>query len=199
MLTDPIANSGLNSARASQTPGPTAPSSPEYDSDESRDGKLYCVCRRPDDHRLMIECVGCKDWYHPPCMDILESDVRSGLVDTFVCPDCRTPERFTTYRRMCRYYNINQSCRIPARVGDDPPSKYCSDEHRLAFFRALQTMMRKDDKPSMGGALSAQEFGALLKAAPTAAQFHALGQKPRLPVKEGADPSKLTLLGLRMV
>lgn len=154
---------------------------------------MYCICRRPDDHRLMIECVHCKDWYHPTCMDIAESDVRSGLVDTFVCTKCKTEERFTTFRRICRNYNIDQSCRMPARVSDDPPSKYCSDEHRDAFWKYVHSLVRNDDEPSKGGALNRSEVAALLEAAPTAAQFHALGSKPRVPVPEGADPSRLKL------
>jgi hypothetical protein len=38
--------------------------------------------------------------------------------------------------------------------------------------------------------LSQGEVGWLLSQGLTAAEIHALGAKPRLPVKEGADPSK---------
>ena len=31
---------------------------------------VFCVCRMPDDGRLMIECSTCKKWYHNNCVHI---------------------------------------------------------------------------------------------------------------------------------
>lgn len=55
----------------------------------------------------------------------------------------------------------------------------------------VKSLVRADDRPSMGGALNQEEVGQLLQACQTAEKFHALGKKPRLPVPEGRDPSKL--------
>jgi COMPASS component SPP1 len=103
---------------------------------------------------------------------------------------------------MCRYYNVGhflgtRECRKAARVSDDPPSKYCSDEHKEAWFKFFVSRLRQDDEPSKGGALNVDEFKMLAAACMTEdgkldiERFHALGKKPRLPKKEGADPGKL--------
>lgn len=51
-------------------------------------------------------------------------------------------------------------------------------------------IVRSDDEDSRGGALSRGEIGWLLRNVTTATDVYALGSKPRLPIKEGADPSK---------
>lgn len=159
---------------------------------ESNDGGEYCICRGPDDHRMMVYCDGgCEDWYHCSCVGIDEDDAKE-LLDRFICPKChKEGVLFTTWKRMCRCNNVPTSkCRRAARVTLDPPSKYCSEECAYAFWEFVASLVRKDDAPSLGGALNFKEVGQLLKEATTAEEFHKLGQKPRLPVKEGADPSK---------
>lgn len=163
---------------------------------ESNDGGEYCICRGPDDHRMMVYCDGgCEDWYHCSCVGIDEDDAKE-LLDRFICPKChKEGELFTTWKRMCRCNNVPTiQCRKAARVAMDPPSKYCSDECAYLFWKFVSSMVRKDDAPSIGGALNFKEVGQLLKEAPTAEEFHKLGQKPRLPVKEGADPSMIAAL-----
>ena len=98
---------------------------------------------------------------------------------------------------MCRFGNVGKflrdpnTCRKAARVSNDPPSKYCSDEHKQAFWEfALKHLARQNNEPSRGGRLSADEVGWLLSQGLTVTELHALGSKPKLPVKEGADPSK---------
>lgn len=187
-----------SSARASQTPVPTA--APEVlsgdESDTStRSGTLYCICRKPDDHSLMIECAGCEGWFHPRCMKIADEDVRDLLVDRFVCNVCTTPEFRTNFKRICRLYNIDQGCRRPARVNDNPPhqpSKYCSEDHKTTFWANIWNMLREDNEPSKGGALSRGEVTALLMACPNYEAFNALGSKPKLSDVD-RDPGKLSL------
>ena len=138
---------------------------------------------------MMVYCEGgCEDWYHCSCVGINEEDAKE-LLDRFICPKCKTDTLFTTWKRMCRYYNVAQ-CRKAARVTDDPPSKYCSDEHKTLFWLHVKGLLRQDDEPSMGGALNIYEVGSILKQCKTAAEIHALGKKPRLPKKEGADPGE---------
>lgn len=50
-------NLHLISSLASASP-PLPPSPPPV---------LYCVCRRPDDGSLMIECATCENWFHLHC------------------------------------------------------------------------------------------------------------------------------------
>jgi COMPASS component SPP1 len=167
------------------------------DSDsESNDGGEYCICRGPDDHRMMVYCDGgCEDWYHCSCVGIDEDDAKE-LLDRFICPKChKEGVLFTTWKRMCRCNNVPTiKCRRAARVAMEPPSKYCSDECAHLFWKYVESLIRKDDAPSIGGALNHKEVSQLLAAAPTPEEFHKLGQKPRLPVKEGADPSMTAVL-----
>jgi COMPASS component SPP1 len=163
---------------------------------ESNDGGEYCICRGPDDHRMMVYCDGgCEDWYHCSCVGIDEDDAKE-LLDRFICPKChKEGELFTTWKRMCRCNNVPTIlCRKAAGVTLDPPSKYCSTEHAVLFWKFIASQVRTDDAPSIGGALNFKEVGQLLAEAPTAEEFHKLGQKPRLPVKEGADPSMISTL-----
>jgi COMPASS component SPP1 len=166
--------------------------------DESNDGGEYCTCRGPDDHRMMVYCDGgCNDWYHCSCVGIEEADAKE-LLDRFICPKCKTDTLFTTWKRFCRYGNVGKFtkdpnlCRKAARVSDDPPSKYCSDAHKDMFWVWVRDhLARKDDEPAVpGGRLSVGEVGWILKQCKTIEEIQALGKKPKLPINEGADPSK---------
>lgn len=59
----------------------------EMDMDEEEDddeGKIFCVCRRPDNHTWMIGCDGgCEDWFHGKCMNINQID--ADLIDKYIC------------------------------------------------------------------------------------------------------------------
>ncbi|KAF8864628.1 hypothetical protein BDZ45DRAFT_669394 [Acephala macrosclerotiorum] len=161
---------------------------PSASDSESNDGGEYCVCRGPDDHRMMVFCDGgCEDWYHCSCVSVDEEDAKE-LLDRFICPKCKTAEKYTTWKRMCRYYNVDKTHRKAARVNDN--SKYCSDKCNNDFWAYVASRVRKDDAPSMGGALNTKEVSMIMGSIKTAANFHALGKKPRLPVKEGANPNR---------
>lgn len=182
-------------AAKSASPKPT-PSNFTASDSESNDGGEYCICRGPDDHRMMVNCEGgCNEWYHCSCIGMDVEDAKE-LLDRYICPKCKSTELFTTWKRMCRYNNVGvhlklaKPCRKAARVTDEPPSKYCSDEHRLAFMEFIRDhLARQDDAPSMGGRLNVQEVGEILAHAKNNGELQSLGQKPRLPIPEGADPS----------
>lgn len=166
------------------------------------DDALYCICKKPDDHRLMLACEGgCEDWYHCSCMKIAEVDVdedRNGLLDRFICPLCTVNDgpnsKVTTWKPMCRYHNVG-GCRKAARVTDDPPSKYCSDEHKLKFWEYIRDKMaRQDSAPSKGGRLNVNEIGSVIEHGKTYSGIQALGKKPRLPVPHDHDQCKFTCL-----
>jgi COMPASS component SPP1 len=168
--------------------------------ESSDNGGEYCICRGPDDHRMMVCCEGgCEEWYHCECVNINVADAKE-LLDVYICPKCQTEEKFTTWKRMCRYFNVGKHqgfiapCRKAARVNTDPPSKYCSNECKKLFWEFVKSQVRDDDEPSRGGALSQKEVGFILKQTKDAEEIHALGAKPRLPKKEDNNPGKRSSL-----
>lgn len=36
--------------------------------------KTYCICKLPEDGRLMITCDKCVDWFHIDCVKLEESE-----------------------------------------------------------------------------------------------------------------------------
>ena len=84
-------------SRASVTPAPkqrkqgsvtparssSVANGPEGESDED-DNEIYCICRKPDDHTLMIGCDGpCEDWYHVRCVGM--DAAKSKLIQKWYC------------------------------------------------------------------------------------------------------------------
>ncbi|KAG6778471.1 hypothetical protein POTOM_014806 [Populus tomentosa] len=52
---------------------------------------VYCKCEmpyNPDD--LMVQCEGCKDWYHPACVDMTIEEAKK--LDHFVCSECASDD-----------------------------------------------------------------------------------------------------------
>ncbi|XP_010913440.1 chromatin remodeling protein EBS isoform X1 [Elaeis guineensis] len=52
---------------------------------------VYCKCEmpyNPDD--LMVQCEGCKDWFHPSCMGM--SIEQAKKLDHFLCSDCNSED-----------------------------------------------------------------------------------------------------------
>jgi hypothetical protein len=132
------ATSPASSRAASEAASPS-PSAADTPGSSNDDGEVFCICRRGDNHTWMIACDGeCEEWYHGKCVNIRERD--GDLIDKYICPRCTQPDRITTWKRMCR----RQDCRKPARVFDDPPSKYCSKECGRMFF--VELLRRGDPK-----------------------------------------------------
>ncbi|CAA6670039.1 unnamed protein product [Spirodela intermedia] len=53
---------------------------------------VYCKCEmpyNPDD--LMVQCEGCKDWFHPSCMGMTIEEAKK--LEHFVCADCATKDK----------------------------------------------------------------------------------------------------------
>ncbi|OVA13119.1 ARID/BRIGHT DNA-binding domain [Macleaya cordata] len=48
---------------------------------------LYCICRKPYDHRAMIACDWCEEWYHFDCVNI-----HGPAPKTYLCPACKPLE-----------------------------------------------------------------------------------------------------------
>ncbi|WZY69185.1 hypothetical protein YC2023_001425 [Brassica napus] len=52
---------------------------------------VYCKCEmpyNPDD--LMVQCEGCKDWYHPGCVGMTIEEAKK--LDHFVCAECSSDD-----------------------------------------------------------------------------------------------------------
>ena len=48
------------------------------------DTEAYCICRKPDDHTLMIGCDGpCEDWFHVRCVSM--DSVKAKLISKWYC------------------------------------------------------------------------------------------------------------------
>lgn len=219
--------------KGSQAGTPAAESSPAPDhssqvhptddeGDSSEDNSLYCICRKPDNHRWMIGCDGgCDDWFHGSCVNMVQAD--EDLVDRFICPLCEEKGRGqTTWKPMCR----RDGCRKPARTTKGKESKYCSDEcgtlfmseqvQRTAGAKALKKKGAKkksgkngegptsddEDEPTpLGGVLRAKDLKALIDQTKDIQAFKNLGSgvlsPPRTasPTKgsfDGADDPALT-------
>lgn len=144
------------------SPAPAAKEEEILDDEEvDDDPDLFCICRKPDDHKWMIACDGgCEDWFHGRCVEMNERD--GNLIDKYICkqrgfwlsdhctkshptgPNCeKRGIGPTTWKAMCRL----ASCRNPARVTGLPPSKYCSDEHGEEFM-ASRAMAKDTNRSS---------------------------------------------------
>jgi hypothetical protein len=174
-------------ATAKDDKGKGKSAEPEQDDEgsegaSSNDGGEYCICRGPDDHRPMIACDNCDEWYHCSCVGVKEGDVL--LIDKYICEKCHIPgTHFTTWKPMCRL----AGCRKPCDLTRDPPSKYCSPEHKTKFWEEAVKRAPDGPSPSRGGALTKDELKALLnKTKGDVKAFHALGQKPTLPTPPDA-------------
>ncbi|CAI4211193.1 unnamed protein product [Parascedosporium putredinis] len=130
-------------------------------SEVESDNGPYCICRGPDDHRWMICCEKCEDWFHGQCVD-LDKDIGETLVERFICPNC-TDGRLcvTRYKRMCSL----EGCKKPARIyGVKDTSVFCSDEHGHQWWeRMVSSLPRKNGStPSSADTLTQEDFMALL-------------------------------------
>ncbi|KAK6331088.1 hypothetical protein TWF696_003164 [Orbilia brochopaga] len=136
---------------------------------------VYCICRRPDTGKWMIGCDGCDDWFHGECVQLRPAD--EDLVDQYFCPNCQSKGfGITTWKRKCRL----PSCHSPAAVASNPPSKYCSPEHGLEFFRSQQYLTEYGTK----------ELAAVLSAVNDANGFRNLGNSVSVP-RSAAERVKL--------
>ncbi|KAL7800094.1 hypothetical protein V8C37DRAFT_364058 [Trichoderma ceciliae] len=128
------------------------------DEDDESDNGPYCICRGPDDHRWMICCERCEDWFHGECVHI-GKDVGESLIEKFICPNCATDDLVTIYKKTCTL----GSCRKAARLTHTPPSVFCSDEHAQTWWeRMLARLPKARAKAALSDELSQEEFMALL-------------------------------------
>jgi COMPASS component SPP1 len=127
--------------------------------DESDNGP-YCICRGPDDHRWMICCENCEDWFHGECIHI-DKDIGESLIEKFICPNCTKGSLTTLYKKTCGF----GSCRKPARLagGTGEHSVFCSDEHAGMWWeRMVGRLPKSRSKAGLSDQLTQDELMALL-------------------------------------
>lgn len=223
----PKSASNRGGKKGSQAGTPAAESSPAPDNssqihpsdDEgssSEDNTLYCICKKPDNHKWMIGCDGgCDDWFHGSCVNMNQTD--EDLVDKFICPLCEEKGRGqTTWKPMCR----RDGCRKPARLTKGKESKYCSDECGVTFFAEQlqrtagakdinsakkrskkrtgkngEEVASDDEEPTpLGGVLRAKDLKALVEQTKDIQAFKNLGSGVLSP-PQTASPTKMTFDG----
>ena len=190
---------GTPALQSSPAPEDTTYGHEEDDGDSSEDHNLYCICKKPDNHKWMIGCDGgCDDWFHGDCVNMKQAD--ENLVDKFICPQCEEAGKGnTTWKPMCR----REGCRKPARLAKDHESKYCSDECGVLFMqeqlqrtagakgangtkdkpKKKKKVVRPEDEgrdeeeepTPLGGVLRAKDLKALVDASPNIQAFRNLG------------------------
>ena len=80
-----------NRKQGSETPARSSSvlNGEEDDEDATDDGELFCICRKPDDHTLMIACDGpCEGWFHGRCVDMAAEKTK--LISKWYCESPRT-------------------------------------------------------------------------------------------------------------
>ncbi|KAH0437493.1 PHD-finger domain-containing protein [Colletotrichum camelliae] len=103
--------------------------------DESDNGP-YCICRGPDDHRFMIACDICEDWFHGECIDIAK-DVGENLIHRFVCPNCRDESKqiVSIFKLKCSYPTCKKAIRKDPGTGQ--ATAFCSEEHSQMWWEMM--------------------------------------------------------------
>ncbi|KAF1935080.1 hypothetical protein EJ02DRAFT_460685 [Clathrospora elynae] len=220
-LSKPAASKVIKKGSQAGTPGLESSPAPDNsdqvhasddDDDSSEDHNLYCICKKPDNHKWMIGCDGgCDDWFHGDCVNMKQAD--EGLVDRFICPLCEENGRGnTSWKPMCR----RDGCRKPARLMKERESKYCSDDCGVLFMseqlqrtagakgvNGTKDKSKKKKKTSegedgdeeeptpLGGTLRAKDLKALVDASPNIQAFKNLGTGVLTP-PQTASPSRAT-------
>ncbi|KAM4065390.1 PHD-finger domain-containing protein [Hirsutella rhossiliensis] len=118
--------------------GPGGRGGDEASGDDESDNGPYCLCRGPDDHRWMICCENCEDWFHGECINI-NKEIGEALIEKFVCPLCTKGNLVTIYKKACAL----GACRKPARLTHNQPSVFCSSEHAQTWWERMVARLPK--------------------------------------------------------
>lgn len=55
---------------------------------------VFCICRQPDDHTLMLQCNYCDEWYHARCLQMTAEQVEQ--MKEYECAACRAKKSVDT-------------------------------------------------------------------------------------------------------
>lgn len=136
----------------------TAQGSDDASDDDESDNGPYCLCRGPDDHRWMICCENCEDWFHGECIK-MNKEIGENLIEKFICPICTKGDLTTIYKKTCAL----GACRKSARLKQSPPSVFCSNEHAQTWWERIVGRLPKGQaRAGLSDQLSQDEFMAIL-------------------------------------
>ncbi|KAI3327260.1 hypothetical protein HD806DRAFT_486554 [Xylariaceae sp. AK1471] len=149
----------------------------EGSSDDETDNGPYCLCRGPDDHRWMISCDVCEDWFHGECVN-LDKEIGEKLVERFVCPNCTDGKRnYTKYRKTCSLPGCMSAARLYTKDVKDR-SVFCSNEHCDAWWASMiATLPTRAASKKALQVLTQEDFLGLVSATANAGGWK-LGDKP---------------------
>ncbi|KAK9478883.1 hypothetical protein V1514DRAFT_279857 [Lipomyces japonicus] len=149
----------------------------------------YCNCHKPlseidDDDEWMIACDFCDRWYHGTCVSISQQD-DGELIEQYCCPDCfGQGNGRTSWKRKCKLPGCRQPALFDARV-PGKKSKYCCDEHGVAWFKlnlttassSLLSSTSSNGTVRINQAISEPDLAALVFAASNVTEFKDLGNQ----------------------
>ncbi|KZZ98954.1 Set1 complex component spp1 [Moelleriella libera RCEF 2490] len=179
-------------SKAAKAGSTAADQDEEASGEDESDNGPYCVCRGPDDHRWMICCELCEDWFHGECINI-NKEIGENLIERFICPSCTEDDVATIYKKTCGL----STCRKPARLAQIKTSAFCSDEHVQTWWERLVGRLPKaKGKSGTHGPLAQEELMALLSIGDTGTDGSwTLFKAPFSDVQmSGTDPAKDTAL-----
>ncbi|KAI2619589.1 hypothetical protein GGR54DRAFT_602674 [Hypoxylon sp. NC1633] len=150
-----------SSKKAASSTG-TATGAQDQSSDDETDNGPYCICRGPDDHRWMISCDVCEDWFHGECVN-LDKEIGEKLVERFVCPNCTDgKQNYTKYKKTCSLPGCKNPARLYAKQLKDR-SVFCSNDHCDAWWTSIiNTLPMKAASEKAIEVLTQEDFVGLL-------------------------------------
>ncbi|KAF4960266.1 hypothetical protein FGADI_1081 [Fusarium gaditjirri] len=126
---------------------------------EESDHGPYCLCRGADDHRWMICCENCEDWFHGECIN-MNKEIGENLIEKFICPLCTNKSLTTLYKKTCTL----GGCKKAARIAQEEKSMFCSNEHAQTWWERMVAKLPKGKgKGGDNDQLTQEEFMALLQ------------------------------------
>ncbi|KAI0839591.1 hypothetical protein F5Y06DRAFT_265761 [Hypoxylon sp. FL0890] len=158
------ARASKSKASSKKDASSTGPAGDAHDasSDDETDNGPYCICRGPDDHRWMISCDVCEDWFHGECVN-LDKDIGEKLVERFVCPNCTDGKRnYTKYKKTCSLTGCKNPARLYTKSLKDR-SVFCCNDHCDAWWTSMiNTLPTKAATEKAIEVLTQEDFVGLL-------------------------------------
>jgi COMPASS component SPP1 len=178
-------NAAVNGAgEGGEGGGSGADANANEDESESDQG-TYCICHGPDDHRFMISCDSCSDWFHGDCVG-MDKETGEKLVQQYVCPRCEEPRarHVTRYKKLCAL----PGCGEPSRIYNaKDPSVFCSKAHCDAWWEMMVSGLPKSKGVIGGRGGAATAAGVVAGDVLTQADFVGLlDRHGREPAREGS-------------
>lgn len=152
------------SKTSKKDPSSTGPANGAQDgsSDDETDNGPYCICRGPDDHRWMISCDVCEDWFHGECVN-LDKEVGEKLVERFVCPNCTDGKlNYTKYRKTCSLTGCITAARLYTKNPKERSAFCCNDHCDLWWSSLINTLPTKAASEKAIEVLTQEDFVGLL-------------------------------------